>query len=97
LDVYNGKRTAFLSTGTNPQWLYAIATTTWVEITVYANRSRPAYQTDIADCHEQIRLGESYELCLTNQLETTVPSSQDPFQLYKILRQHNPITVRCLL
>jgi anthranilate/para-aminobenzoate synthase component I len=28
LDVYNGKRTAFLSTGTNPQWLYAIATTT---------------------------------------------------------------------
>jgi para-aminobenzoate synthetase len=54
------------------------------------NRSRPAYQTDIADCHEQIRLGESYELCLTNQLETTVPSSQDPFQLYKILRQHNP-------
>ena len=54
------------------------------------NRSRSAYQADIADCHEQIRLGESYELCLTNQLETIVPSSQDQFQLYKILRQQNP-------
>ncbi|KAI2511412.1 chorismate binding enzyme [Fragilaria crotonensis] len=58
------------------------------------NRSRSAYQADIANCHEQIRLGESYELCLTNQLEATVvaPSSTmlDPFRLYKILRNRNP-------
>ena len=58
------------------------------------NRSRSAYQADIANCHEQIRLGESYELCLTNQLATMVPSGNetklDPYQLYQILRNRNP-------
>jgi para-aminobenzoate synthetase len=59
------------------------------------NRSRSAYQADIANCHEQIRLGESYELCLTNQLEAAIPTLSDgtpldPYQLYKILRSRNP-------
>ena len=55
------------------------------------NRSRSAYSADIADCHDQIRRGESYELCLTNQLETSAPiNTKDPWQLYKILRHRNP-------
>jgi len=55
------------------------------------NRSRERYRKDIATCHEQIRLGESYELCLTNQLETTVSQEHSPLQLYKLLRQRNPV------
>ena len=68
------------------------------------NRSREQYENDVTTCHEYIRQGESYELCLTNQLEATVlrkpptkaipqqgqGSAKDPFGLYKILRKHNP-------
>jgi len=57
------------------------------------NRSRDTYNSNFADCQEQIRLGESYELCLTNQLEAdvTMPrGSSSPLDLYKILRQRNP-------
>jgi para-aminobenzoate synthetase len=54
------------------------------------NRSPETYRENIAICHEQIRLGESYELCLTNQLEATVIGEQTPLQLYKILRRRNP-------
>ena len=61
-------------------------------------RSKDEYSADIARCHEEIRNGESYELCLTNQLSTSVsfpnasPTnlSSTPFGLYKILRHKNP-------
>merc|ERR1712224_149685 len=39
------------------------------------DRSRSVYKQDIEDCREHIRRGESYELCLTNQLTTNIPSS----------------------
>lgn len=32
-------------------------------------RSKELYTENISKCHEYIRLGESYELCLTNQME----------------------------
>ena len=59
------------------------------------NRPKETYERNIAECQEQIRLGESYELCLTNQLEATVPSSLiqargGPLGLYKVLRRRNP-------
>ena len=40
-------------------------------------RSKTQYEQDIAECHENIRVGESYELCLTNQLEATFPITND--------------------
>jgi para-aminobenzoate synthetase len=59
------------------------------------NRTKQTYQQDIADCHEYIHKGDSYELCLTNQLEVQVEKSttQQPrpiFDLYKRLRCRNP-------
>ena len=63
------------------------------------NRSKTQYQKDIARSHEEIRNGESYELCVTNQLEaelklpkqpSTKASHEAPFELYKRLRQKNP-------
>ena len=62
------------------------------------NRPKDQYQMDIARSHEEIRNGESYELCVTNQLEAeiTLPKRSDkklhesPFDLYKILRTNNP-------
>ena len=63
------------------------------------NRSPEIYRENIASCHEQIRLGETYELCLTNQLEATVPftSRRTPLHLYKILRQRNPVPFAAFL
>ena len=64
------------------------------------NRSKTQYQKDISRSHEEIRNGESYELCVTNQLEAelklpkqsspTKASHEAPFELYKRLRQKNP-------
>jgi para-aminobenzoate synthetase len=59
------------------------------------NRSETTYKRNIAECKEHIRLGESYELCLTNQLEATIGYSSlqalgGPVGMYKVLRQRNP-------
>jgi para-aminobenzoate synthetase len=56
------------------------------------NRSRDCYNRNFEQCMEYIRQGESYELCLTNQLESQVPatSATSPLSLYNILRQRNP-------
>jgi para-aminobenzoate synthetase len=62
------------------------------------NRSREQYLQDISRSHDEIRNGESYELCVTNQLTTelTMPrlatkkTHQSPLDLYKRLRRRNP-------
>jgi para-aminobenzoate synthetase len=55
------------------------------------NRSRDTYNHNFEDCIEYIRQGDSYELCLTNKLETSVPlRNTTPIDLYNILRQRNP-------
>jgi para-aminobenzoate synthetase len=52
--------------------------------------SKEQYEAAIAKCHELIRQGESYELCLTNQLEVRLPHALSTWELYKLLRQRNP-------
>ena len=47
-----------------------------------------AYLDLIARCQEHIRAGESYELCLTNQLR--VAAAVDPFILFRVLRHLSP-------
>ena len=62
------------------------------------NRSKSQYISDIARSHEEIRNGESYELCLTNQLEAEIQlpkqpgkaRHETPYRLYSLLRENNP-------
>jgi para-aminobenzoate synthetase len=51
-------------------------------------RDRDGYLADIRYCLDEIRSGESYEICLTNQIETGHISR--PLELYRILRRVNP-------
>jgi para-aminobenzoate synthetase len=68
------------------------------DVVFVPNRSKAQYQADIMRSHEEIRNGESYELCVTNQLEAelllpkhpTKGMHESPFNLYKLLREKNP-------
>jgi para-aminobenzoate synthetase len=51
-------------------------------------RSHEQYLADIATCEHHLRAGDSYELCLTNQIATE--SATDPLALYMELRRVNP-------
>jgi para-aminobenzoate synthetase len=52
------------------------------------NRSNGQYLEDIETCLQHLRNGDSYELCLTNQLELDL--DVDPLDLYRALRRANP-------
>ncbi|MEM9293980.1 MAG: chorismate-binding protein [Acidobacteriota bacterium] len=52
-------------------------------------RSQAQYLRDIEASLEAIRSGESYELCLTNQLRGRFPNL-NPFLVYRWLRRRNP-------
>lgn len=55
----------------------------------FTPRHQPdAYLELIRECQRQIRLGESYELCLTNTITGQVPL--DAWGFYKLLRERNP-------
>ncbi|HEY4095436.1 MAG TPA: chorismate-binding protein, partial [Baekduia sp.] len=51
-------------------------------------RGRSQYLADIARCQSALAAGESYEVCLTDQISTS--ASPDPFTLYRLLRRRNP-------
>lgn len=50
--------------------------------------SRERYLQTIAECQRHIRSGESYEICLTTQLNAVTQT--DPFDYYTVLRRLNP-------
>ena len=52
------------------------------------SRERARYLDDIAACKREIAAGESYEICLTNELRSSV--QVDPLTLYRELRRRNP-------
>ena len=52
------------------------------------SRDYEKYLDDINYCLQQIHDGESYQVCLTNQLHTDL--TPDPFTFYRHLRQINP-------
>jgi para-aminobenzoate synthetase len=52
------------------------------------DRSRATYLRDVETCLEEIRQGESYEVCLTNQLRARVAAP--PLEIYRLLRRENP-------
>jgi para-aminobenzoate synthetase len=51
-------------------------------------RGREQYLADIARCQSALGAGESYEVCLTDQIHTD--ASPDPWTLYCGLRRSNP-------
>jgi para-aminobenzoate synthetase len=51
-------------------------------------RGREQYLADIARSQAELAAGESYEVCLTDQISTD--ASPDPFALYRQLRRSNP-------
>jgi para-aminobenzoate synthetase len=53
-----------------------------------SGRGRDQYLSDIGQSLEEILAGETYEVCLTDQISTD--ASPDPFHLYKVLRRRNP-------
>jgi para-aminobenzoate synthetase len=54
----------------------------------WLNRSREQYLKEIDQCLQALRAGESYEICLTVELE--LPYGGPPFELYRRLRALNP-------
>ncbi len=52
------------------------------------HRSRDQYLDDIGGCLEHLVAGDSYEICLTNQVSTEI--DMDPLDLYRRLRRANP-------
>jgi para-aminobenzoate synthetase len=57
-------------------------------VTFRVGRGREQYLADIARCQAALAAGESYEVCLTDQIHTD--ASPDPWRLYKLLRARNP-------
>jgi para-aminobenzoate synthetase len=51
-------------------------------------RGREQYLADIARSQAELAAGESYEVCLTDQISTD--ASPEPFDLYRLLRRRNP-------
>jgi para-aminobenzoate synthetase len=51
-------------------------------------RGRERYLADIVRAQAELAAGESYEVCLTDQISTD--ASPDPFDLYRQLRRSNP-------
>jgi para-aminobenzoate synthetase len=51
-------------------------------------RGREQYLADIARCKAVLGAGESYEVCLTDQIHTD--AAPDPWRLYRVLRRRNP-------
>ena len=56
--------------------------------TLSPRRSRRHYREDIEACERYLTAGHSYEICLTNTLETETDA--DPLELYRALRRANP-------
>ncbi|APH56573.1 Para-aminobenzoate synthase glutamine amidotransferase component II [Granulibacter bethesdensis] len=52
-----------------------------------ADRGRDTYLSDVAQCLEWIRQGETYQVCLTNEI--TCQLQLDPLTLYRIVRRQN--------
>ncbi len=56
--------------------------------TFSCGRGRERYLADIARCQTALAAGESYEVCLTDQIHTD--ASPEPWSLYRLLRRRNP-------
>ncbi|HWC49636.1 MAG TPA: aminodeoxychorismate synthase component I [Solirubrobacterales bacterium] len=56
--------------------------------TLALSRSRSQYLEDVGTSLDHLRAGDSYEICLTNEL--SLETDADPLDLYRALRRANP-------
>ncbi|RLK59278.1 aminodeoxychorismate synthase component I [Actinokineospora cianjurensis] len=66
-----------------------------IEVELTARHDRPEYLAMIAECQRAIGDGETYEVCLTNEL--TGSADIDPWDTYRVLRRANPARYGALL
>ncbi len=59
------------------------------DVRAFARHTEAAYLGLVAACRRQIAAGESYEICLTNQVHW--PEPVDPARLHRLLRQVSPV------
>ncbi len=59
------------------------------------NRDHASYLSDIEQCLNWIRKGETYQICLTNEI--CCSACVDPMSLYKVMRQINPAPYAALI
>jgi para-aminobenzoate synthetase len=59
------------------------------QVVFRCGRGREQYLADIARCQSALAAGESYEVCLTDQIHTD--ANPDPWELYRVLRRENPV------
>ena len=66
---------------------------------LYAVKSKDEYRSDILECLEYIKAGESYEICLTLQFKGTKDTeggvTAEPLDVYESLRSRNPAPYSC--
>lgn len=60
-----------------------------LDITSNLTKNKEAYFKDIKTCLQKIKEGESYEICLTNQLH--FPPIKNTFAYYCLVRKKNPV------
>jgi para-aminobenzoate synthetase len=58
------------------------------QVAFRCGRGREQYLADIGRCQAALAAGESYEICLTDQIHTD--AHPEPFELYRLLRRRNP-------
>jgi len=67
--------------------LSEIAPASEQDVVFRCGRGRDRYLADIGRCQAEMAAGESYEVCLTDQIRTD--AEPDPFLLYRNLRRRN--------
>lgn len=72
-----------------------IAVSDAAEFPVQIHHPHARYLEAIAACQRALRAGESYEICLTTQIDVAI--AVDPVLLYRYLRQINPAPYAALL
>jgi para-aminobenzoate synthetase len=77
-----------LDTAAEPSPVLATADPPEQPVRFHCGRGREQYLADIARCQTELAAGESYEICLTDQISTT--AQPEPFELYRLLRRNNP-------
>ena len=81
VNALSGPSPDMTSTGTTPK-------SPNTQVLFKVGRGREQYLADIARCQSALAAGESYEVCLTDQIHTD--AAPDPWELYRGLRRSNP-------